>query len=50
MNPVFIVAIPLVLVIVGMVLNSLDLDYDQPPSSPEPDPVKRLTAERESFR
>ncbi len=49
MNPVFIVAIPLVLVIVGMVLNGLDLNYDQPPSSPEQDPVKRLTAERESF-
>jgi len=33
MNPMFIVAIPLVLVIVGMVLNSIGLSFDQPPSS-----------------
>jgi hypothetical protein len=31
----FIVAIPLVLVIVGMVLNSIGLYFDQPPSSTE---------------
>jgi hypothetical protein len=50
MNPLLIIAIPLGLVILGMILNSLDLGYNQPPSSPEQDPVKRLTAERESFR
>ena len=50
MNPLLIIAIPLGLVILGMILNSLDLGYDQPPSSQEQDPVKRLTAERESFR
>ena len=50
MNPVLIVAIPLGLLIIGMVLNSLDLGYNQPPSSPEQDPVKRLTAEKESYR
>jgi len=50
MNPVFIVAIPVVLVIVGMILNSIDLGFDQPPSSPEQDPNKRLAAEREAFR
>ena len=50
MNPVLIVAIPLGLLIIGMVLNSLDLGYNQPPSSPEQDPMKRLTAEKESYR
>jgi hypothetical protein len=50
MNPMFIVAIPIVLVIVGMVLNSIGLSFDQPPTSAEQDPVKRLTAERESYR
>ncbi len=39
MHPMFIVAIPLVLVIVGMVLNSIGLSFDQPPSSPEQDPA-----------
>jgi hypothetical protein len=42
MNPVLIVAIPLGLLIVGMILNSLDLGYNQPPSSPEQDPLKRI--------
>ena len=32
MHPMLIVAIPLVLVIVGMVLNSIGLSFDQPPS------------------
>ena len=50
MNPVLIIAVPLGLLIVGMILNSLDLGYNQPPSSPEQDPVKRLTAEKESYR
>jgi hypothetical protein len=50
MNPLLIVAIPLGLVIVGMVLNSFDLGYDQPPSSSEQDAVKRLAAEQESYR
>ena len=50
MNPLLIIAIPLVLVILGMILNSIGLSFDQPPSSSEQDPVKRLTAERESYR
>ena len=50
MNPMFIVAIPLLLVIVGMVLNSFDLGYDQPPSSAEQDPAKRAAVEAETFR
>ena len=50
MNPMWVIAVPLVLVIVGMVLNSIGLSFDQPPSSPEQDPVKRLAAEREAYR
>jgi hypothetical protein len=46
----FIVAIPLVLVIVGMVLNSIGLSFDQPPSSAEQDPAKRAAAESEAYR
>ena len=50
MNPVLIIAVPLGLLIVGMILNSLDLGYNQPPSSTEQDAVKKLTAEKESYR
>ena len=50
MNPLLIIAVPLGLVILGMILNSWDLGFNQPPSSPEQDPLKRLTAEKESYR
>jgi len=50
MNPLLMIAIPLGLVVLGMVLNSFGLSYDQPPSSPEQDPIKKLTAEKESYR
>ena len=50
MNPLLIIAVPLGLVILGMILNSWDLGFNQPPSSTEQDPVKRLTAEKESYR
>ena len=50
MNPLFIIAVPLGLVIVGMILNSWDLGFNQPPSSAEQDQVKKLTAEKESYR
>jgi hypothetical protein len=50
MNPLLIIAVPLGLVILGMILNSTGLAYDQPPSSPEQDPLKKLTAEKESYR
>jgi len=46
----FIVAIPIVLVIVGMVLNSFDLGFNQPPSSAEQDTAKRAAAEGETYR
>jgi hypothetical protein len=50
MNVLFIIAVPLGLVILGMILNSWDLGFNQPPSSAEQDPVKKLTAEKESYR
>ncbi len=50
MHPILLVAIPLGLVILGMALNSIDLGFNQPPSSTEQDPVKKLTAEKESYR
>ena len=50
MHPMLIVAIPLVLVIVGMVLNSTGLSFDQPQSSSEQDPAKRSAAEADSYR
>ncbi|MBM2802202.1 MAG: hypothetical protein HW419_95 [Deltaproteobacteria bacterium] len=50
MHPLILVAIPLGLVILGMILNSFDLGFNQPPSSTEQDPVKKLTAEKESYR
>ena len=50
MHPLVVIAVPLVLIVLGMILNSVGLSFDQPPSSPEQDPVKRLTAEREAYR
>jgi hypothetical protein len=50
MNTLILIAIPLGLVILGMILNSFDLGFNQPPSSTEQDPVKKLTAEKESYR
>ena len=50
MHPMFIVAIPLVLVVVGMILNSIGLAFNQPPSSSEQDPAKRAAMEKEDFR
>jgi hypothetical protein len=50
MNPLWVIAIPLGLVIVGMVLNSVGLDFDQPASSTEQDPARRWDAERQAYR
>ena len=50
MHPMFIIAIPLVLLIVGIVLNSIGLGFNQPPSSAEQDPEKRAAAEKEDYR
>jgi hypothetical protein len=37
-------------VIIGMVLNSTGLSFDQPPSSSEQDPAKRSAAEADAYR
>ncbi len=50
MHPLLVVAIPLTLVALGMILNSIGLSFDQPASAPEQDPVKRLAVEREAYR
>ena len=50
MNPLLVIAAPLVLVVIGMILNSIGLSFDQPQSSPEQDPEKRLAAERQAYR
>ncbi len=50
MNPLLVIAVPLVLVILGMILNSFQISFDQPASSPEQDPAKRLDAERQAYR
>src|SRR6476659_7524686 len=50
MNPLLMIAIPLGLVILGMVLNSIGLSYDQPPSSAEQDPARRAAAKGETYR
>ncbi len=50
MHPLILVAIPLGLVVLGMILNSIGLAYDQPPSSPERDPAKRAAEENETYR
>jgi hypothetical protein len=50
MNPVWIVAIPAGLVILGLILNSIPTAFDQPSSSPEQDPMKRLQADLSAYR
>lgn len=50
MHPLLVMAIPVALIILGMILNSIGLSFDQPPSSSEPDPVKRSNADGEAFR
>ena len=45
MNPLLMIGIPLGLVILGMVWNSIGLSFDQPPSSAEQDPAKRAAAD-----
>lgn len=50
MNPALIVAIPIALLILGLILNSFPVGLDQPTSPSEQDPLKRLEAEKQSFR
>ncbi|MGH7782429.1 MAG: hypothetical protein ACREO5_01090 [Candidatus Binatia bacterium] len=48
MISVSIVAIPLVLTVLGIMLNSLRITHDQPEYSSEKDPAKGLAAERQA--
>ena len=50
MNPLLLIAIPVGLVILGMIVNSFGLSFACPPSSQAQDPGKRLAAEKESYR
>jgi hypothetical protein len=50
MNTFLLFAVPLVLVIIGMILNTFGGSFNQPASSPEQDPAKRLEAERQAYR
>jgi hypothetical protein len=50
MNPLLLIAIPLGLVILGMILNSFGLSFAHPPSSQEQDPAKRVVSERDTYR
>ncbi len=50
MIPLILIGVPLVLVIIGMVLNKLSFRFEEPARSPEENPVKRLEAERKAFR
>ena len=50
MHPLLVIAVPLVLVIIGMILNSIGLSFNQPESSTEQDPAKRLAAETKAYR
>jgi len=50
MNPLLLIAIPVGLVILGMIFNSFGLSFAYPPTSQEQDPAKRLAAEKESYR
>ncbi len=48
MSPLSVIAIPLALIIIGIVLNSLHIVHDQPAYSLENDPVNKLAAERQA--
>jgi len=50
MNPLFLIAAPLVLIVIGMILNGIGLSFDQPSTSTEEDPARKLAAERQSYR
>lgn len=50
MNTFWLFAIPSLLVITGMILNNLKLAFDQPQSSAEEDPAKKLASESKAYR
>jgi hypothetical protein len=48
LTPVSVVAIPLTLILIGIVLNSIQVVHDQPEYSLEADPTNKLAAERQA--
>jgi hypothetical protein len=50
MHPALLVAIPAGLIILGMILNSISIVFDQPASSPETDPATRIEADNSALR
>jgi hypothetical protein len=46
LSPLSVVAIPLVLILIGIIWNSFSIVHDQPEFSLEEDPVNKLAAER----
>ncbi len=50
MHPIFVIAIPLALVVIGMILNGIGLSFDQPESSQEQDLAKKSEADRQAYR
>lgn len=50
MNTFLLFAIPSLVVIVGMILNNLQISFAQPESSSEADPAKKLAAERQAYQ
>ncbi|HVO95462.1 MAG TPA: hypothetical protein VMT22_21580 [Terriglobales bacterium] len=48
MSPLLVITIPLALVVIGIVLNSLHIVHDQPHYSLEDDPAGKLAAERDA--
>ncbi|MDH3445970.1 MAG: hypothetical protein OEN50_18740, partial [Deltaproteobacteria bacterium] len=50
MNPLLLVAIPLGVVILGMILNRFGLSFAYPPSSQEKDPARKVADERDTYR
>lgn len=50
MNPLWLIAVPIVLLITGMILNGRGSSQAYPETSLEQDPTKRLAAEKEAYR
>jgi len=50
MNPALIVAIPVGMLLLGLILNGFPIGMDQPASPSEQDPMKRVEAERQAYR
>ena len=48
MNPLLVIAIPIVLTMIGIALNSFYVVHDQPEYSLEADPIDKLAAERQA--